>query len=322
LAAAVRRSTSPRDGLREEEESLLRVIVLGAAAGGGFPQWNANNVACRRARAGDRAARPRTQCGIAVSGDGESWVLVSASPDLRQQIEACPALHPREGLRHSPIAGVILTASEVDAVAGLLVLRESQPFTLFATGRVQDVLRANPIFGALSADFVRRRTVALGQPFDLPGGLVAEMFEVPGKVALYLERDVADLAGEAEDTVGLCVRDASGARCHFIPGCARWTASLADRLRGEALVLFDGTLWTDDELIREGSGTKTGKRMGHMSVADSDGVIAAFRDLGVHRKVLIHINNSNPVLLDDSPERKMASQAGWEIAHDGMEVTL
>jgi len=247
---------------------------------------------------------------------------VNASPDLRQQIEACPALHPRDGLRHSTIAGVILTGSEVDAVAGLLVLRESQPFTLFATGRVQAVLRANPIFRALSADFVQRRTVALEQSFELPGGIVAELFAVPGKVALYLERDGADLAGEAEDTVGLCLRDVSGARCYFIPGCARMTPGLADRLRGEALVFFDGTLWTDDELIREGSGTKTGKRMGHMSVADPDGTIAAFRDLGVRRKVLIHINNSNPVLLDDSPERAMTAQADWEVAYDGMEVTL
>ncbi len=303
-------------------DGFLRVIVLGAAAGGGFPQWNANNSACRRARAGDPAARPRTQCAIAVSGDGDRWILVNASPDLRQQIEACPALHPRHGLRHSPIAGVILTGSEVDAVAGLLVLRESQEFTLFATQRVQAVLRANPIFGALSPAYVQRRTVALDRPIDLPGGLAAELFAVPGKVPLYLERDGANLAGEAEDTVGLQLSDGSGAICYFIPGCAHLPPGLGDRLRGQALVFFDGTVWTDDELIREGSGSKTGKRMGHMSVADPDGTIAAFRDLGVRRKILIHINNSNPVLLDDSPERAIAEQAGWEVAHDGMEIML
>ena len=296
--------------------------MLGAAAGGGFPQWNANNAACRRARAGDPAARPRTQCGIAASGDGERWILVNASPDLRQQIEACPVLHPSDTLRHSPIGGVVLTGSEVDSIAGLLVLRESQPFTLFATGRVLQVLGANPIFGALSPDYVARRAVMLEQPFALPGGLTAELFAVPGKVALYLEQSSAQLAGEAEDTVGIMLQDASGARCFFVPGCARMTPALAERLRGAPLVFFDGTLWTDDEMIREGSGAKTGKRMGHMSVADPEGTIAAFRDLGVRRKVLIHINNSNPVLLDDSAERAIAAEAGWDVAHDGMEVTL
>ncbi len=298
------------------------MIVLGAAAGGGFPQWNANNAACRRARAGDKAARPRTQCALAVSADDESWTVVNASPDLRQQIEATPALHPREGLRHSPITGVILTGSEVDTIAGLLVLREAQPLTLFATGRVHAVLRANPIFGALSPAYVQRQTAALDTPFNLPGGLTAELFAVTGKVALYLERDGADLAGEAEDTVGLRLSDKAGASCCFIPGCAQLPAALRDRLRDEQLVFFDGTLWTDDEMIREGSSGKTGKRMGHMSVADSDGVIASFRDLDVRRKVLIHINNSNPVLLDDSPERAAAEQAGWEVAYDGMEITL
>ena len=301
---------------------MLRVVVLGAAAGGGFPQWNANNAACRRARAGDPAARPRTQCAIAVSGDGDRWTLVNASPDLRQQIEACVALHPRAGLRDTPIAGVILTGSEVDAVAGLLVLRESQPFILSATGRVHAVLNANPIFGALSPAYVERRTVALDQAFELPGGLVAELVAVPGKVALYLEREGADLAGEAEDTVGLRLSDGSGASCWFIPGCARLPPDLRDRLRGQALVFFDGTLWNDDEMIREGSGAKTGKRMGHMSVAGPDGTIAAFRELGVRRKILIHINNSNPVLLDDSPERAIAEREGWEVAYDGMEIVL
>ncbi len=300
----------------------MRVRVLGAAAGGGFPQWNANNAACRRARAGDPAARARTQCSIAISGDDENWVVVNASPDLRQQIESTPALHPRDGLRHSPLAAVILTGGEVDAVAGLLHLRERQAFTLFATERVHAVLRANLIFDALAAADVTRRAVALDRPFALPGGLLAELFAVPGKPPLYLERGADDLTGEAEDTAGLRVFGPNAPACFFIPGCARFTAALAERLRGAALVFFDGTLWTDDEMIREGSGVKTGKRMGHMSVADPDGTMAAFRDLRVRRKVLVHINNSNPVLLDDSPERATVADAGWEVAHDGMEITV
>lgn len=304
------------------EDGLLRIVVLGAAAGGGFPQWNANNEACRRARAGDPAARPRTQCSIAVSGDDEHWIVVNASPDLRQQIEARPMLQPRHGLRDTPIAAVVLTCGEVDAVAGLLHLRESQSFTLLATGRVHAALQANPIFGALSPAFVQRRSVDLDQPFDLPGGIVAELFSVPGKVALYLESETANLSGGAEDTVGLRLSGRSGPACYFIAGCARLPAETAQRLRGSDLVFFDGTLWQDDEMIREGSGTKTGQRMGHMSVADPHGTIETFRDLEVRRKVFIHINNSNPILLDDSPERAIAEQAGWEVAYDGMEIVL
>lgn len=304
------------------EDGLLRIVVLGAAAGGGFPQWNANNEACRRARAGDPAARPRTQCSIAVSGDDEHWIVVNASPDLRQQIEARPMLQPRHGLRDTPIAAVVLTCGEVDAVAGLLHLRESQRFTLFGTGRVHEALRANPIFNALNPAFVQRQSVSLDRPFDLPGGIVAELFSVPGKVALYLEQETTDLAGGAEDTVGLLLSDRSGSACYFIPGCARLPAEIAQRLRGADLVFFDGTLWTDDEMIRERSGTKTGQRMGHMSVADQQGTIATFRDLEVRQKVFIHINNSNPILLDDSPERTIAAQAGWEVAYDGMEIVL
>jgi len=183
-------------------------------------------------------------------------------------------------------------------------------------------LHANPIFNALSPAFVQRQFMALEQSFALPGGLVAELFSVPGKVALYLERESHDLAGDAEDTVGLRISDASGATCYFIPGCAHLPQAVADRLHGSDVVFFDGTLWSDDEMIREGSGTKTGQRMGHMSVAEPQGTIAAFRDLEVRRKVFIHINNSNPILLDDSPEREIVERAGWEVAYDGMEIVL
>jgi len=247
---------------------------------------------------------------------------VNASPDLRQQIEAHPFLQPQQGLRHSPIVGVMLTGAEVDAVAGLLHLRESQPFTLLATASVQAALRANPIFNALSPAFVDRRSVPLDQPFDLPGGVVAELFSVPGKVALYLEREGTNFAGGAEDSVGVRLADATGSTCYFIPGCARLPPDLVDRLRGSDLILFDGTLWTDDEMIREGSGSKSGQRMGHMSVSGPDGTLAVLGDLAVRRKVLIHINNSNPILLDDSPERAFVEQTGWQVAYDGMEFVL
>jgi pyrroloquinoline quinone biosynthesis protein B len=309
---------------------VLRAVVLGAAAGGGFPQWNSNAEACRRARRGDLAARPRTQASIAVSRDGASWFVINASPDLRAQIEANSILHPRRGLRSTPIAGVVLTGADVDAIAGLLHLRERQPFALYAAPPVHAVIAANPIFGVLAPDCVERRELALGREMSLagpdgqPSGVLIEAFAVPGKVALYLEREVADpaAASESGDAIGLALREEGDRRrLYFIPGCASMTPGLAERLRGAEIVLFDGTLWRDDEMIRLGLGQKSGRRMGHMSVSGEDGVIAAFASLDVRRKILIHINNSNPVLLEDSPERKLAAEAGWDVAFDGMEVS-
>ena len=305
----------------------MHAIVLGAAAGGGFPQWNSNAEACRRARAGDPAARSRTQASVAVSADGEHWFLLNASPDLRRQIELTPALHPQHGLRSTPIAGVVLTGGDVDAIAGLLTLRERQPFTVYATAKVQSVLDSNPIFEVLARDVVRRvalptgRATALELPDGRPSGLVAELFTVPGKVPLYLETPGAvPPIVEGEDTVGLSLEDGRR-RMFFIPGCAAMTPALAERLRGADLVFFDSTLFTDDEMIRSGTGQKTGRRMGHMSNTGPDGVIAGFEGLGVKRRIFLHINNTNPILLDDSPERAIVEAAGWEVAFDGMEVT-
>jgi pyrroloquinoline quinone biosynthesis protein B len=296
----------------------MRAIVLGSGAGGGFPQWNSNAVACRRARAGDPAARPRTQASLAVAGDAPIWTLLNASPDLRQQIEATPELHPAMGLRSSPIGAVVLTSGEVDCVAGLLNLRERQPFTMFATARIHAVLDANPIFNVLARDVVTRRVITLDEDVLLPGGVTLRLFSVGGKVALYLEG-----AAEVEDgdTVGarLTLGDAT---LFYVPACAAMTPGLAERLRGADTVMFDGTLWHDDEMIAAGLGAKTGRRMGHMSVAGEDGAMAAFAGLGVRRKVLLHINNSNPVLLDDSPERAEIERAGWQVAYDGMRVAF
>jgi pyrroloquinoline quinone biosynthesis protein B len=306
----------------------MRAVVLGAAAGGGFPQWNSNAEACRRARAGDPKAMPRTQASLAVSGDGERWFLINASTDLRQQIEMRRILHPRHDLRSSPIEGVVLTGADVDAIAGLLHLRERQPFAIHASERVLGVLKANPIFGVLAEDCVRRQALSLGRPFELRhvdgsgSGLEVELFDVPGKVALYLEtgRSSDELAGKAGDTVGVEVR-ADGRRLLYIPGCAQMNDALKRRLAGASVVLFDGTLWRDDEMIRLGLGPKTGRRMGHMSVSGPDGTIAAFRDIPVERKILVHINNSNPILVDGSAERGLLVEEGWEVAYDGMEVS-
>ena len=305
----------------------MHAVVLGAAAGGGFPQWNSNAPGCRRARGGDPAARPRTQAALAVSADGQSWYLLNAAPDLRQQIEASPFLQPSQGLRSSPIAGVILTGGDVDAISGLLNLRERQRLTVYATARIQSVLDANPIFEVLARDTVARRAVALGErialetPDGAASGLEVELFSVPGKVPLYLEDSDAPPIVEGEDTVGVAVAG-GGRTLYFIPGCAAMTDRLRARLNGADLVFFDGTLFADDEMIRAGLGRKSGRRMGHMSVSGPDGAIAAFSGLGVKRRIFVHINNSNPILLDDSPERATVEAAGWEIAYDGMEVRL
>lgn len=309
----------------------MKICVLGAAAGGGYPQWNCNHPNSRRAREDDPAARQRTQSSIAVSADGEDWFLFNASPDLRQQINDNPILHPKKGLRHSPIQGAVLTNADVDHVAGLLNLRESQPLRIYGTRRVLDVLAANSIFNVLNPEFVSREVMKLDEPVDLhkadgtPAGITVIPFAVPGKVALWLEdASKGDNFGSVEeDTIALEVRDGNGETCFFyIPACAEMTDKLADRLRGAPLVFFDGTLWTDDEMIRDGVGVKTGKRMGHMSVSDPDGTIAAFRDLDVKRKIFIHINTTNPILLDDSEERRQVEAAGWEVSYDGMQIEV
>jgi pyrroloquinoline quinone biosynthesis protein B len=308
---------------------MIEAVVLGSAAGGGFPQWNSNAPACRRARAGDRAAAPRTQASLAVSANGRDWFVLNASPDLRLQIEATSALHPREGLRSSPLTGVLVPGGDVDAVAGLLHLRERHRFSVYAPARVLAVITANPIFHVLAPDCVERVELPLERQIELagasgPSGVAVIAFAVPAKVPLYLETAGQDPGiAEEGDSVGLQIIDGgAGKSFFFIPGCAAMTDSLRRRLTGSELVFFDGTLWRDDEMIRLGVGNKTGRRMGHISMSGDEGVIAAFRDLDVKRRIFIHINNSNPVLLDDSPERQLAEAAGWEIAYDGMEVRL
>jgi len=309
---------------------MLRTLVLGAAAGGGFPQWNCNCPACRRARAGDPDARPSHQASVAVSGDGENWFVLNAAPELRVQINENPALHPKHGLRGSPVAGVVVTNGDVDAVAGLLDLREGTPFSIYGHERVLRVLRANSIFNVVNPELVPRRELVLDQVQPLlladgtPSGLTVETFAVPGKVALYLEDpSKAGFGSEPGDTVGLHIREEKGdGECFFVSSCAHMMPGIAARLKGAPLVFFDGTVWTDDEMIKAGMGTKTGSRMGHMAMSGENGTIAAFRDLGVKRKVFVHVNNSNPALLSDSPERSELEAAGWEVGYPGMEITV
>jgi len=257
-------------------------------------------------------------------------VLFNASPDLRQQINDNAALHPapEDGLRASPLAAVVLTNADVDHVAGLLNLRESQPLAIYGHPRVLEVLARNSIFNVLSPIYVDRRPLRPGGWENIldqagqPLGITVRAFPVPGKIALWLEDATAPSLGTTEgDTLGLEISDGKQS-FFYVPGCAAMPAELARRLKGAPLVFFDGTLWRDDEMIVAGVGTKTGQRMGHMSCSGPQGTMAAFESLQVGRKIFIHLNNTNPLLVGDSAERRMAEKAGWEIAHDGMEIAL
>src|SRR3954468_16964366 len=294
----------------------LTAIVLGSAAGGGFPQWNCRCAVCRLAWERDPRVTPRTQASLAVSGDSEHWTLLNAAPDLRTQLAATPALHPRT-LRGSPIQAVLLTGGEIDQTAGLLNLRERQPFMLAGTAETLRALGANTMFDALAQDVVTRRAIEIGKPFVLPGGITAELFTVPGKVPLYLERGTPQTAEEGGNNVGVEIAF-DHARLCFVPGAAALTPALVTRLQRADVMLFDGTLFTDDEMIVSGTGAKTGRRMGHMPIEGADGSLAALSSLG-KRRIYIHINNTNPILIDGSPQRQRVEAAGWEVAADGQE---
>ena len=306
---------------------MPQIIVLGAAAGGGFPQWNCNCENCRLAWQGSERVRARTQSSLAVSADGRNWLLLNASPDIRQQIVATPELHPRAGKRHTPIAAVLLTNADVDHVAGLLTLRERQPYRLYATARVQSVLRENSIMNVLNPDYVRRQALGLDREqaiVDADGnscGLRVRLFAIPGKVALYLENENAgdNFGTVEEDTVGVAITaDDSGKTIYYLPGCADMPEWLRQRLRGAEMIFMDGTTWIDDEMAQAGVGEKTSRRMGHMTMSGADGSIARTADLDIGQRVFVHINNTNPVLRIDSPEYREATAAGWVIAEDGM----
>ncbi|HEY8194616.1 MAG TPA: pyrroloquinoline quinone biosynthesis protein PqqB [Hyphomicrobium sp.] len=308
------------------------IKVLGSAAGGGFPQWNCNGSQSAKVRAGVAGYKARLQSSLAVSQNGGDWVLLNASPDIRQQINETPELHPKKtgALRNSPIKAVVVTNADVDHITGLISLREGQPFSIYGSDRVLETLNANSIFNVCAPDKVPRITFDLDQPTRLEGagvdlGLTVEAFAVPGKVALFLEKgDAAGNFGSRDgDTIGLKVSDTkTGDAFFYIPGCAEVDAPLADRIRGAGLIFFDGTLFTDDEMVTQGLSNKTGKRMGHISVSGPSGSVAALKPLNVKRRIYIHINNSNPILDENSEARRVVEAAGWEVSFDGMEVRL
>jgi pyrroloquinoline quinone biosynthesis protein B len=303
----------------------VRLIVLGAAAGGGFPQWNCACVACRGVRQGHLQAMSRTQTSVAISADGQRWFLLAASPDIRTQIEATPQLHPQPP-RRSPIAGLVLTDAELDGTLGLFSLREGHPLAVYATAAVRAaVVDGNVMARTLfrGERHVQFAALELGKPIELldaqgvPMGLEVTAVPVPGKVPVHLE----DQADDPELHVGLMVRDLGGeGSLAYFPSVARVTPEVEAAARRASVVLWDGTLWSDDELLQVGVG-RTGRQLAHWSLGGNGGSLAFLSRLPARRRLLVHVNNTNPVLLEDSAERRALTLAGIEVAEDGQELS-
>ena len=308
------------------------IKILGAAAGGAFPQWNCSCSNCRRLRQGQFHGAPRSQAQLAVTYNREDWFLINASPDLRYQIESFPPLHPRDSgtTRHSPIQAVVLLSAELDAAMGLLLLRESQPFAIYATNAVRKLLvEDNNMFGVLrrKADQVQWRELNPGSPVELRGYdhapseitclPVSADGDFPGHVA---NNRAAELPVE-EATLGIYLSHGSK-RVAIFPSAAAVSPKWLEAMENCDAVLFDGTFWSDDELIRVQGAGKTAAQMGHLAISGEDGTLARFSKLKKPRKIFIHINNTNPMLDLDSPEYRQIRDAGWELATDGMELAL
>jgi len=311
----------------------MQVKILGSAAGGGFPQWNCACWNCARLRAGTFRGSARTQAQIAVRATGRPWCLLNASPDLRSQILSDADFAPRESPRSSPIAAVVLTGADVDQITGLLHLREFQPLRIYATAPVLKILRENSIFRALEQTPNQAQWCVLAAETRLelqaPDGSGLGVAIVPlalGGASPAYERHAGHLSTHSQDAVvGLFVESRAGDTLHRIfcaPSLPRIEEEwLAEWDRCDA-IMIDGTFWSDDELKRTRGEGKTAREMGHIPISGRDGTIEALAKLKRARKIFYHINNTNPILDEESTERAQATAAGWEIAYDGMELTL
>ncbi|HUD98211.1 MAG TPA: pyrroloquinoline quinone biosynthesis protein PqqB [Bryobacteraceae bacterium] len=302
----------------------MLVSVLGAAAGGGFPQWNCNCNQCRRLRQGTLRAKPRSQIQVAVSADGRQWHLLGASPDLTRQIEANPCLHPRQGLRDSPIVSVVLTCAEVDQSLGLLLLREMHPFTVYATASVRDILcEDNSMFRMLhrAADQVEWRTIAPGVAFEIEPGMHVEPIPMGGGYPSYVGADRLARCRPEEAVMGLSV-DCGGRMLLFLSGVPAIGDTLLARMEQSDLLLLDGTFWSDDEFRCVWPEARTARAMGHLPISGPGGSLECLTGLQHPRKVFIHINNTNPILDEQSDAHRTVRESGWEVACDGMTIDL
>lgn len=305
----------------------MRLRVLGSAAGGGFPQWNCNCDNCRGVRNRTIQARPRTQSSIAVSGDGARWLLFNASPDILQQIREFPALQLGDRLRATAIAAIVLIDGQIDHTTGLLMLREhDSPLQVWCTDPVfQDLTTGHPVLNVLKHFAgVHRHAVPLSQEgFRVAGieGLHFTAVPLSSKAPPYSPHRDHPQPG---DNIGVTIADErSGKRLFYAPGLGRIEPPVRDAMRRAHCVLVDGTCWTDDELVRLGVSGKRARDIGHLAQSGAGGMIEELDALPVGtRRVLIHINNTNPILNEDGPERRELTRHGIEVAYDGMEITL
>ena len=310
----------------------MKVLVLGSGAGGGCPQWNCNCAICAAARNGTRLIRPRTQSSIAVSPDGKRWVLLNASPDIGQQLRMQPILHPKQGLRDTPIKAVILMDAQIDHATGLLSLREGPPIELYVTPCVfEDLTTGLPILTVLEhycgvhwhlLPVAGEQKVA---EFAVDGfeSLRFRAIAIPGKAPPYSPHRHDPKVG---DNIALEITDLrNGKRLFYAPGLGEVGPQELEWMSDCDLLMVDGTFWTEDEMVRAGLGSKYASDMGHLpqsATRERGGMMDALDQTRAHRKLLIHINNSNPILDDYGPERAELAHRGIEVAHDGMEITL
>lgn len=303
----------------------MHVRVLGSAAGGGFPQWNCSCANCRRVREGNFPGRPRTQAQLVWNAAPDRWALLNASPDLRVQIEATPELWPRKGTRDSPISDVIVPSAEADQILGLLLLREFHSFRVHATASVRKILTEdNSLFGVLArfAGQVCWNDIPLDQPF-CAGGARLEVLPLPGSFPGFVSAPRLAKSNLADAVIGLLVSPESGGETlAFLPAAACVSDALLDRLQACDIVLFDGTFWSDDEPSRIPGVSRTAREMGHLPISGTGGSLERLAALQRSRKIFIHINNTNPILDEESMQHRMVRESGWEVAWDGMELTL
>lgn len=305
----------------------MQVKILGSAAGGGFPQWNCACPNCRAVRSGQFKGKPRLQTQVAVSGDGLSWFLLGASPDLRLQIESARELHPCSGARSSPIGGVVLLSADLDHVLGLLLLRELQPFQVWAAAPVIEILRGgNSMFGMLNRvdDQVRWNAIRAGEQFSLRSllgdgsGITCRAVALSSRYPAYASR-----TPQSEEAVlGLILTSASGKTLGFFPQLPTLTPELKSLFATLDCLLLDGTFWSDEELIRLQSSRQRAHEMGHAPVGGEDGTLRQLAGLTKPRKLYIHINNTNPMLNEAGAEYRQMRDSGWELAEDGCQLNL
>jgi pyrroloquinoline quinone biosynthesis protein B len=295
--------------------------VLGSAAGGGSPQWNCACPVCTAVRSG--AGRTRTQSSVAVSADHRRWFLINASPDVRAQIEAFPGLHPF-GDRTTPLQAVLLTDAELDHALGLLLMREARGLRLYATPAVHATLcDGSGVLRTLERySTVDWRAVVPGADVPLADGLSCRAFDVPTTKRARFGPG-ADPEIQQGRVVGYRLTDGgTGGTLVYLPGVQALTPGVRAEIEGCDCLLIDGTCWCDDELVRLGLAGKTSREMGHLPIDGPDGSLAQLASLGVDRTIYVHMNNTNPILLDDTPERRIVEDSGMEVAMDGLEVQV